>query len=304
VPSGGGQEEQLTSGSDCEEFEPSYLNANEVVFTRSPDDPAEADQVAKVTVGSTTVTDLTTSEFDHEAADPAPNGSWVVAQAWDDNGSQVIKVPANGGSETFLTQGSTKDMEQPDWSGDNHSVFCVRWNGITSAICRVDADNGGWTAVTDSSAIRDNPDCWFDLNGNTTYCIYEREAWDEQSLLGFGRKPKRGTGIFKSHYRRPHDGEMGASLGVLALDRIEPNPASGKVKLSWQIPAAGKVDLKVYNTAGQLVKVLAQGEVKPGRYTTTWTGTDQQGRRLAAGIYFCSLDNGSKRISRKVVLTQ
>jgi len=304
VPSGGGEEQQLTSGSDCEEFEPSYLNGDEVVFTRSPDDPAEADQVAKVTVGSTTMTDLTTSEYDHEAVDPAPNGSWVVAQAWDDNGSQVIKVPASGGSETFLTQGSTKDMEEPDWSPDNHSVFCVRWTGITSAICRVDADYGGWTAVTDSSAIRDLPDAWFDQNENTSYVIYQREVWDEQNLMGFGGRPKHGTGIFRSRYRRPVDGEMGASTGVLALDRIEPNPVSGRVKLSWQIPTAGKVDLRVYNPAGQLVKVLAQGEVKPGRYTTTWAGTDQKGRRLAAGIYFCALDTGDKRLTRKVVLAE
>jgi hypothetical protein len=44
--------------------------------------------------------------------------------------------------------------------------------------------------------------------------------------------------------------------------------------------------------------------VKPGRYTTTWAGTDQKGRRLAAGIYFCALDAGDKRLTRKVVLAE
>jgi len=44
--------------------------------------------------------------------------------------------------------------------------------------------------------------------------------------------------------------------------------------------------------------------VKPGRYTTTWAGTDQKGRRLAAGIYFCALDTGDKRLTRKVVLAE
>jgi hypothetical protein len=307
VPATGGEEEQLTFGNNSEEVEPSYLNGNEVVFTLIPDDPAECDQIAKANVGTHDVTVLTVSETDHEAADPAENGSAVVCQALDANGnSQIVKVLANGGSETFLTTGGqgSPDMEEPDWSPDNHSVFCVRWTGITSAICRVDADYGGWTAVTDSSAIRDNPDAWFDQNGNTSYVIFEREAWDEQGLLGFGGRQKRGTGVFKSHYRRPHDGEMGASLGVLALDRIEPNPASSKVTTCWQIPALSKVSLKVYNTAGQLVRVLTQGEVKPGHYTTTWAGTDQQGRRLAAGIYFCALDTGDKRLTRKVVLAE
>jgi len=303
IPSGGGEEQQLTSGSNCEEVEPSYLNADEIVFTLIPD--GGHDQIAKAYVGSSTVTYLTTSETDHEGADPAANGSCVAFQALDDDcNSQIAKVSASGGQETFLTTGS-KDMEEPDWSPDNHSLFCVRWDGIPSAICRVDADNGGWTPVTDSSAIRDNPDAWFDVNGNTSYIVYEREAWNSTSLLGGGGgNGKRGTGIFRSHYRRPHDGEMGAGLGVLALDRIEPNPTAGKVKLSWQIPVASKVSLKVYNTAGQLVSVLAQGEVKPGRYSATWARSDRKGRRLAAGIYFCTLDNGEKRVSRKVVLTE
>jgi Tol biopolymer transport system component/N-acetylneuraminic acid mutarotase len=309
IPAGGGEEEQLTFGNSSEEVEPSYLNGNEVVFTLIPDDPSECDQIAKVNVGTHDVTVLTSSETDHEAADAAGNGSAVVCQALDANGnSQIVKVLANGGQETFLTAGGqgSPDMEEPDWSPDNHSVFCVRWTGITSAICRVDADYGGWTPVTDSSAIRDNPDAWYDMSGNTSYIIYERQAWDEQSLMGFGGRQKRGTGIFKSHYRRPHDGEMGASLGVLALDRIEPNPASSKsrVTILWQIPAISKASLKVFNAAGQLVRVLAQGEVKPGRYTTTWAGTDQKGRRLAAGIYFCALDTGDKRLTRKVVLAE
>jgi len=91
---------------------------------------------------------------------------------------------------------------------------------------------------------------------------------------------------------------------VNARVEASPNPARGAVGLSWMVPAAGRVDLKVYNTAGQLVKVLAQGEAKRGRYSATWAGTDQEGRRLAAGVYHVTFDNGEKRISRKVVLTK
>jgi len=69
------------------------------------------------------------------------------------------------------------------------------------------------------------------------------------------------------------------------------------------VSAEADVALCVYNTAGQLVKVLADGKTKPGAYTSIWNGTDVRGRRLANGIYFYTLDNGSKRISRKLVLT-
>ena len=69
------------------------------------------------------------------------------------------------------------------------------------------------------------------------------------------------------------------------------------------MPVEAKVSLRIYNTAGQLVKVLADGKTKPGAYTSVWNGTDARGRRLANGVYFYALDNGAKRISRKLVLT-
>jgi flagellar hook assembly protein FlgD len=69
------------------------------------------------------------------------------------------------------------------------------------------------------------------------------------------------------------------------------------------VPVLSDVSLRVYNTAGQLVKVLVDGKTKPGAYTSVWNGTDTRGRRLASGVYFYALDSGSKRISRKLVLT-
>ncbi len=85
---------------------------------------------------------------------------------------------------------------------------------------------------------------------------------------------------------------------------ISPNPAIDRAVIRWQVPVEADVSLCVYNTAGQRVKVLADGRTKPGTYTSVWSGTDAKGRRLANGVYFCTLDNGTKRISRKVVLTE
>jgi DNA-binding beta-propeller fold protein YncE len=85
---------------------------------------------------------------------------------------------------------------------------------------------------------------------------------------------------------------------------ISPNPAIDRAVIRWQVPVEADVSLCVYNTAGRLVNVLADGSTKPGTYTSVWSGTDARGRRLANGVYFCTLDNGTKRISRKVVLTE
>jgi len=50
--------------------------------------------------------------------------------------------------------------------------------------------------------------------------------------------------------------------------------------------------------------LLADGKTKPGVYTSVWNRTDAEGRRLANGVYFYALDNGAKRINRKLVLTE
>jgi hypothetical protein len=134
--------------------------------------------------------------------------------------------------------------------------------------------------------------------------VYEREAWNPLDLLLGGGRRRPGSGIYLSRFRLPKDGQQGTSLGILALDRAEPNPATSRVRIHWQVPAEAEVSLRIYNTAGQLVKVLADGRTKPGAYTSVWNGTDNKGRRLANGVYFYALDNGAKRISRKLVLTE
>jgi hypothetical protein len=303
VPAFGGTEEQLTF-DDCDHFLPSYLNSDEIVFTFSPNDGY--DQIAKGNDSTLQVTVLSSLDTDHDRPSPAWDGSDVAAEAVDGSGyTQIVKMAGSSGSETWLTSGDA-DITTPDYGQDNQSIFAVRWTGITSQIVRVDADSGGYTAVTDSLAIRDNPDTYVDSFVSNAMAVYEREEWDLGSVLLGGGRRKHGSGIYMSKVRKHHGGggPQGASFGVFALDKARPNPARSRVTIRWQVPVEADVSLRVYNTAGQLVKVLASGKAKPGAYTSVWNGTDAEGRRLANGVYFYALENGSKRISRKVVLTR
>ena len=295
-----GAEQQVTF-DNADHFSPSFLNPLEILFTLSPN--TGYDVVAKVNTLTHQVTVLSNLQTDHDRPNPAWNGAYAVSEALDDAGNtQIVKIPVLLGAESWLTSG-TSDIMEPDYSPDNQSVFAVRWTGITSQIVCVNAQNGGYLPVTDSLAIRDNPDVHLSPNSSTSLAVYEREAWNPLDLLLGGGKRKPGSGIFLSKFRRPKDGPQGTSLGVLALERARPNPVRSRVTICWQVPVEADVTLRIYNTAGQLVKVLADGLVKPGAYTSVWNGTDTRDRRLANGVYFYALDNGSKRISRKLVLT-
>jgi hypothetical protein len=304
VPAFGGPEQQLTF-DNADHYLPSYLNANEIVFTLSPD--SGYDQIAKLNLLTLQVSALSQFQTDHDRPSPSWNGLAVAAEAVDDLGnSQIVKMAGSGGTEVWLTSG-TSDIMEPDFGQDNQTIFAVRWVGIPSQVVWVDGVNGGYTAVTDSLAIRDNPDAYVD-SFVSSRAVYEREAWIPGGLLlGGGGRRRPGSGVYLSRFRkrpRPNEGAQGASIGVLTLDNAKPNPAASRVTIHWQVPVEADVALRVFNTAGQVVKVLAEGRTKAGQYTTVWNGTDAKGHRLANGVYFYALDNGAKRLSRKVVLSE
>ena len=81
-----------------------------------------------------------------------------------------------------------------------------------------------------------------------------------------------------------------------------PNPFAGKTALKYFLPAAGEVELGVYDVAGRLVTRLPSGRRPAGDHVATWDGRDRDGRQVPSGIYFVRLVTGAERIERKVVL--
>jgi hypothetical protein len=81
-----------------------------------------------------------------------------------------------------------------------------------------------------------------------------------------------------------------------------PNPAQKSVQVSYQVPFGGQVSVGFYDLNGRLVKTLVSGEVKPGLTRATWDMTDNNGRRVASGVYFCKLVAGDHVQTRKLVI--
>ncbi len=95
------------------------------------------------------------------------------------------------------------------------------------------------------------------------------------------------------------DGSMGQG-GV--FDKLElfapvPNPANPSALLNFQLPHGGYVDLAIYNTLGQKVVSLVNGQLAAGRHTVT-----VRGDYLASGIYFALLRFGEQSVAQKVLL--
>lgn len=91
------------------------------------------------------------------------------------------------------------------------------------------------------------------------------------------------------------------SAGVKLFENA-PNPfrANTTVRFSTAYPC--RASLSVFDTAGNLVKVLVSGRLDAGVHTAVWDAKDELGRDVGAGVYFTRLSVEGQRISAKMVL--
>jgi aminopeptidase N len=68
------------------------------------------------------------------------------------------------------------------------------------------------------------------------------------------------------------------------LQQNYPNPFNPDTRISYEIPNAGVVTLKVYDLLGREVAALVREELPPGRYSTQWNATG-----FSSGVYFYRL---------------
>jgi predicted outer membrane repeat protein len=122
-------------------------------------------------------------------------------------------------------------------------------------------------------------------------CLPENNVWFES------------IGVFGAGGCGTSTGVHGDETGSVASLRASPNPFRRRTDFEFAAPSAtGSALVAVYNLKGQRVRTLLRGAVPEGRQTLSWDGTDDAGRRVASGVYFCTAAFGNEEVSHKVVL--
>ncbi|MEW6750421.1 MAG: chondroitinase-B domain-containing protein [Candidatus Latescibacterota bacterium] len=98
------------------------------------------------------------------------------------------------------------------------------------------------------------------------------------------------------------------SAALLAAPRLyasAPNPFNASTTIRFEVPAAGPLDLAVYDVLGRpvrtLVHALRHGQ---GEYTAAWDGRDGLGRRVSTGVYVCRLEAMGRTLCRRMVVVR
>lgn len=91
------------------------------------------------------------------------------------------------------------------------------------------------------------------------------------------------------------DGENhGGFAGDLTL-RVSSPPGSGSTKIRYTLPHGSAVEVSVHDVAGRRLRRLFDGEQAAGIHELRWSGRDEQGRLVPAGLYLIRIEAGGVR---------
>ncbi|MFA7421966.1 MAG: carboxypeptidase regulatory-like domain-containing protein [Melioribacteraceae bacterium] len=168
-------------------------------------------------------------------------------------------------------------------NGDENSYAVSDANGLyeiadlSVGVYNVSADKLGYVATSTTNAVID----------------YAKNAFNASVNLTL---PKNSTTDVETQNEIP---------AGYALNQNYPNPFNPETTISYQIPSAGFVTLKVYDVLGNEIAVLVNDYKQAGRFNITFnTRHLERSREMTSGLYFYRLTSGSYSEVKKMMLVK
>jgi hypothetical protein len=105
---------------------------------------------------------------------------------------------------------------------------------------------------------------------------------------------------------QPTDAPLVSSSGPLRLEAARPNPFrfGDSVTLSFVLPSAGPVSVRVYDVAGRRVADLLDETLAAGTHRVAWDGRGETGAPAPSGVYFIALRTRDGEVSRRTLFVR
>jgi hypothetical protein len=98
------------------------------------------------------------------------------------------------------------------------------------------------------------------------------------------------------------DIEPEAKPKQFSLFQNYPNPFNPETMISFQIPQASHVMVRIFNTLGVEIRKVVNGRYEAGNYSVIWDGRDNSGKPVASGTYIYQIQAGQFVDIKKMVL--
>jgi hypothetical protein len=104
-----------------------------------------------------------------------------------------------------------------------------------------------------------------------------------------------GTEVFA----RNNSGDATLDIQETRLRANAPNPFRRSTTISYQLAEPGHVTIRVYDTLGRRVATLVDGHRQAGVHQYVW-----RAQGWASGVYFCRMQAGDDRDTRRMVIAR
>jgi hypothetical protein len=81
------------------------------------------------------------------------------------------------------------------------------------------------------------------------------------------------------------------------------NPSYGRSTIEFGLAKADRVELRIFDVGGRLVRTLADRNFEAGKHTLVWDGSDNSGKQVARGVYFTQLRFVNRNVTNAKKLT-
>jgi hypothetical protein len=92
------------------------------------------------------------------------------------------------------------------------------------------------------------------------------------------------------------------AVHALQLYPNRPNPFHPETTIDYELAEEGKIDIRVYDTAGRFVVSLESGRKPAGRHSVIWDGRNALGLPVSTGVYYYQLKTGRNVLTKKMLL--
>jgi Tol biopolymer transport system component len=208
----------------------------------------------------------------------------------------IVKIPLDGGNSETLLPGP---VSWANLSPDGRFVLYTTTNGSTWTLAVMDLVSGKRSLVM---PFNEDFICSIGASNNVF-------SPDGKSLC-YGMTSKTAASWTRPYTREFNPADYFSSTGVetaapaaFALLGNYPNPFNPSTTIQFSLKTAGKVNLSVYNAAGQKIRELVPNAVMtPGVHHVLWDGRDDSGRPVSSGVYFTRLGMGDRSLAGRMVL--
>jgi hypothetical protein len=241
------------------------------------------------------------------AVEVATDGGLVFVGATASSGAgdydiYLIKTDPDGGVEWERTYGGSATDRGYSVRPTSDGGFLVA--GITASFGAGAFD--AFAIRTDPLGIAEWQQTYGGSKSDYCYCsVTDDDAW-----LLIGHTFSYGSGAsdvfinkIAAYGATPVDEPTEGLLpGDFVLRQNYPNPFNMSTTIEFELQRRADVSLTIHNILGQVVRYYPYGEASPGRHTISWDGKTENGAEVASGIYLYSLEYGTLRETKKMVL--